>query len=102
MSPFKIIIHHFAKGGCSDIQSGNKTTTIVAKGSDGFVQAETLNVCQRIGSTVYEVEVYVKECLGEKAEDKIMRLIRNDLNLAPSHGKMNLPQTDRLPERGSA
>jgi hypothetical protein len=69
---------------------------------DGFILAEPLNINRRIGSTVYEVEVYVKKCAGETAEEKIMRLIRNDLNLAPGHGKMMLPQTGRLPERGSA
>ena len=69
---------------------------------DGFIHAESLNVCKRIGSTVYEVKVYVKAHIGETAEAKIIRLIKNDLNLRPGHGKMMLPQTGRLPERGSA
>ena len=68
---------------------------------DGFIRAGSLDVCKRIGSTVYEVEVYAKGHIGETAETKIIRLIKNDLNLAPSHGKMGLPQTGRLPERGS-
>ncbi len=50
---------------------------------------------------MYEIEVYVKKSSGETAEAKILRLIKNDLNLASGRGKMNLPQTDRLPERGS-
>ena len=69
---------------------------------DGFVRAGSLDVCKRIGSTVYEVEVYVKGHTGETADAKIMRLIRSDLNLVQSHDKMSLPQTGRLPERGSA
>ena len=85
-----------------DILTQNKEPNAMAGTYDGFVHAEPLNMCKRIGSTVYEVEVYVKEHAGETADEKILRLIRNDLNLSPSHGKMNVPQTGRLPERGSA
>ena len=89
------------KGGRLDILTGTKSRTTMAGTCDGFIHAEPLNVCKRIGSTTYEVEVYVKKGAGETAEDKIIRLIKNDLNLALGHGKINLPQTDRLPERGS-
>ena len=85
-----------------EILTENQETIIVAETRDGFIHAEPLDMCKRIDSTVYEVEVYVKECIEETAEEKIMRLIRNDLNLAPGHGKMSVPQTGRLPERGSA
>ena len=85
-----------------DILTKNKEPNAIPMSCDGFIQAEPLNMCKRIGSTVYEVEVYVKEHTGETAEAKIMRLIKNDLNLSPSHGKMGVPQTGRLPERGSA
>ena len=86
------------------MQTANKenTNSVVAETRDGYVHAEPLNVQKRIGSTVYEIEVYVKKDTGETIEDKIMRLIRNDLNPASSHGKMDLPQTGRLPERSSA
>ena len=80
----------------------SKETNIGAGTEAGFIHAVPLNLCKRIGSTVYEVEVYVKKCAGETAEEKIMRLIRNDLNLTQGHGKMSVPQTGRLPERGSA
>jgi hypothetical protein len=89
------------KGGRSDTMSANKAAKLIAKACDGFVRAEPLNMRKRIGSTLYEVEVYVKKTSGETADEKIMRLIRNDLNLTVGHGKMGLPQTDRLPERGS-
>ena len=85
-----------------EILTENKETNNVTGTQDGFIHVLPLNLCKRIGSTVYEVEVYVKKSAGETAEEKIMRLIRNDLNLAPSHGKMSVPQTGRLPERGSA
>jgi len=90
------------EGGRLEILTENKETIIVAETQDGFIRAEPLDMCKRIGSTVYEVEVYVKKCAGETAEEKIMRLIRNDLNLTPGHGKMSMPQTGRLPERGLA
>jgi hypothetical protein len=79
----------------------NKATNAVAKTQDEFIHAEPLNAQKRIGSTVYELKVYVKSSTGETAEEKILRLIRNDLNLAPSHVNMNMPQTSRL-ERSSA
>lgn len=63
----------------------NKATNAVAKAQDEFIHAEPLNAQKRIGSTVYELKVYVKNNTGETAEEKILRLIRNDLNLAPSH-----------------
>ena len=67
-----------------------------------YIRAEPLNVRKRIGSTVYDVEIYVRKDKGETVEDKVMRLIRNDLNPASRYVKMNMPQTGRLPERSSA
>ena len=84
-----------------DILTKNNEPNAMPMPCDGFIHVEPLNMCKRFGSTVYEVEVYVKEHTGETAEAKILRLIKNDLNLVPSHGKMGLPQTGRLPERGS-
>ena len=97
-----MIIQGLQKGGHSDIQTANKAPNTMTGTCDGFILAERLSMNKRIGSTVYEVEVYVKNHAGETAEKKIMRLINNDLNLVPGHGKMRLPQTGRLPERGSA
>jgi hypothetical protein len=65
----------------------------------GFAHAAPLDASRRIGSTVYELEVYVKKDAGETIEEKIMRLIKNDLNPAPGCGRMDMPQTGRLPER---
>jgi len=56
---------------------------------------------KRIGSTVYEVNCYFNPDAKETIDDKILRLVRNDLNLAPGHVTMGLPQTGRLSERGS-
>jgi len=38
-----------------------------------------VNVRKRIGSTVYEVRVYFNQDAKETMNDKIMRLIRNDI-----------------------
>ena len=40
--------------------------------------AEPLNVRKRIGSTVYEVNVYFNQDAKETMNEKIMRLIRNE------------------------
>jgi hypothetical protein len=84
------------------MQTANNTTNAVAAALGGFVHAEQLYAQKRIGSTVYEIEVYVKNDTAETIEQKIMRLIRNDLNLTASNDNMMVPQTSRLPERGSA
>ena len=83
-----------------DIQTAIKANYVTGT-CDGFIQVKPLAMRKRIGSTLYEVEVYVMNSAGETANAKIMRLIQNDLNLRPGYGNMNLPQTDRLPERGS-
>jgi hypothetical protein len=84
------------------MQTANKVTSAVAGAQDGYIHAEPLNVQRRIGSTVYEIEVYVKTSAAETIEEKIMRLIRNDLHTTPSNVTMGMPQTGRLPERSSA
>jgi hypothetical protein len=56
---------------------------------------------KRIGSTVYNVNIYTNPEAGETINDKILRIIRNDLNLTTRNATMDLPQTGRLPERSS-
>ncbi len=56
---------------------------------------------KRIGSTVYLINAYVKNDAGETIEQKILRLVKNDLHLSKPV-IMELPQAGRLPERGSA
>jgi len=88
--------------GADDMQAANNVTDAGAAGLGGFVHAAQLDTQKRIGSTVYEIEVYVKNDAAETIEEKIMRLVRNDLNPTPSHAMIDMPQTSRLPERGSA
>ena len=57
---------------------------------------------KRIGSTVYVINAYLKNDAGETIEQKILRLVKNDLHLSGSPVIMELPQAGRLPERGSA
>ena len=58
---------------------------------------------QRIGSTLYEVNVYFNEAATESLEDKIFRLISNEtLKNGEKYGNMEMLQTEWLPERGSA
>lgn len=57
---------------------------------------------RRIGSTTYRVKVHFNPKAKETMDDKVMRLLRNDLNHTLGHVKMKLPQTGRLSERGSA
>ncbi|MCL2153834.1 MAG: transposon-encoded TnpW family protein [Oscillospiraceae bacterium] len=53
---------------------------------------------KRIGSTVYDVNLYFNPEAKEKIQDKIIRLVKNDLNTYPSDGKMDTSPTSRLPE----
>ena len=56
---------------------------------------------RRIGSTTYRARIHFNPEAKEALDDKILRLIRYDLNLAPSHVTMSLSQTGRLPEGSS-
>jgi hypothetical protein len=56
---------------------------------------------RRIGSTLYRVRAQYSKTNQETLDDKILRLLKNDLNLAPGHGKMDLLQTGRLLEGSS-
>jgi len=56
---------------------------------------------RRIGSTTYRVRLHFNPESRETLDDKVLRLLKNDLNLSPSHAKMDLSQTGRLPERSS-
>ena len=53
---------------------------------------------RRIGSTLYRARAHFSESNKESLEDKILRLLKNDLNFMPSHATMDLLQTGRLPE----
>lgn len=57
---------------------------------------------KRIGSTTYEVRAFFNPEAKETAEQKILRIIKNDLKFYLQYGIMELPQTVRLSERSSA
>jgi len=61
------------------------TQKTVATAQDNHASAEPLNMRKRIGSTVYEVNVYFNQDAKETMNDKIMRLIRNE---AAQNGKV--------------
>ena len=48
---------------------------------------------RRIGSTVFKVNIFTKEDGADTMEDKILRLIRNEM--------MNVPQMNRQSERSA-
>ena len=54
------------------------TQKAVVTVQDNHAFAEPLNMRKRIGSTVYEVNVYFNQDAKETMNDKIMRLIRNE------------------------
>ena len=62
------------------MQTAVKTEIRAVAGTQGGdANAEPLNVRKRIGSTVYEVNVYFNPDAKETMNDKIMRLIRNEV-----------------------
>jgi hypothetical protein len=77
------------------MQTANKSQSNLAV-KDGFILANPLCTQKRIGSTVYEIEVYVKKDTAETIDEKIMRLLRNDLNVIPNNDKIIMPQTSWL------
>ena len=64
--------------------------------------AQSSRFCQRIGSTVFTVNVHFKQDGRETMEDKIFRMLKFELNDGRFYGTMKVPQADALPERGSA
>lgn len=50
-----------------------------ARTPERSVQAEPVKLLRRIGSTTYEVTVYFSKTSRESMEDKILRLIRNEM-----------------------
>ncbi len=84
------------------MQTTEVTKNAVVTAREKIIPAEPPMTRMRIGSTVYEVRVYFNQDAKERMEDKVMRLVRNDLNTAAADGNMSLPQTGRLPERSSA
>jgi len=56
---------------------------------------------RRIGSTLYRVRARFSETNKETLDDKILRLLKNDLNFPSSYATMNTLQTGWLPERSS-
>lgn len=56
---------------------------------------------RRIGSTTYRARIYFNQEAKETLDDKVLRLLRNDLNLTPGHATMVLSQTGRLSDGSS-
>jgi hypothetical protein len=61
-------------------------------------EREPVKLLRKIGSTVYTVYIYPGNSSGETLDDKIMRLIRRELETPPATKPL---QTERLPEGGS-
>jgi hypothetical protein len=57
---------------------------------------------KEIGNTLYIVSGFFSDTATETLGDKILRLAQNDLTFGEVCGKLCLPQTGRLSERGSA
>ena len=69
---------------------------------NNYSKTEPITIRKRIGSTIYEVNAYFNPEAKETVEEKLLRIIRNELTSGINRGIMNLSQTARLPERGSA
>ena len=69
--------------------------------ADICVSVKPITMRKRIGSTMYNVGVYFNQNATETMDDKILRLIKNDLNCPQGNGIIGMPQTGWLPERSS-
>ena len=60
-------------------------------------------IIRRIGGTTYKVRVVFNESGGETMEDKILRIVRNDMvTNGGTYGIMEAPQMSRQSERSSS
>ena len=64
--------------------------------------ADTSRFSKRIGSSLYKVSVYFSQESQETLNDKIFRLVKNELNQPPKHATMKMLQTERLSEGSSS
>jgi hypothetical protein len=67
-----------------------------------FSQSEPVTMTKRIGSTVYKVNAYFNPAATETIEEKILRIIRNELTSGINRGILRMSQAVGLPERSSA
>ncbi|MCL1810420.1 MAG: transposon-encoded TnpW family protein [Clostridiales bacterium] len=56
---------------------------------------------RKIGSTTYVVGIHFDLKARESLDEKILRLLKNDLQSAPGNAKVEPLQAGWLPERGS-
>ena len=66
------------------------------------MQNAAITLRKRIGSTVYVIKLYVRNDAAETMDEKILRLIKNDLNYSSKNDIIGIPQTGQLPERSSS
>ena len=60
-------------------------------------------IIRRIGRTTYKVRVVFNENGGETMEDKILRIVRNDMVTSDgTYGIMKAPQMSRQSERSAS
>ena len=60
-------------------------------------------IIRRIGGTTYKVRVVFNESGGETLEDKILRIVRNDMVTNDgTYGIMETPQMSRQSERSAS
>ena len=60
-------------------------------------------ITRRIGGTTYKVRVVFNESGGETMEDKILRIVRNDMVTSDgTYGIMETPQMSRQSERSAS
>ena len=57
---------------------------------------------RRVGSTLYRVGIHFNPNAKETLDDKVRRLLKNELQSAPDNAKMDSLQAGWLSERGSA
>jgi len=57
------------------------TNSVVARTQGSNTNAEPLKLTKRIGSTTYKVNVYQSVGSHEKPEDKILRLIKREVDI---------------------
>jgi hypothetical protein len=72
------------------------------KESSNIQTARPIVTRKRIGSTTYEVRSYFNPQAKETVEEKLLRIIKNDLTFRQNRGIIDMSQTAGLSERSSA
>ena len=83
-------------------EPGSKTMEKQTQDKQTMASTESFALHRRIGSTTYRIGIYFNPNAKETLNEKVCRLLKNDLQSEPNDAKMEPLQAGCLSERGTS